>query len=60
MHRDLKLENLLLVAPKDTSRLKIADFGWGAGFGSGLWARSRFWVVKGEAECSLLVVLARM
>ena len=27
MHRDLKLENLLLVEPKDISRIKIADFG---------------------------------
>lgn len=27
VHRDLKLENLLLVAPKDISQIKIADFG---------------------------------
>ncbi|GAB4813322.1 hypothetical protein N2152v2_000368 [Parachlorella kessleri] len=27
VHRDLKLENLLLVEPKDISRIKIADFG---------------------------------
>lgn len=27
VHRDLKLDNLLLVRPSDTSRIKIADFG---------------------------------
>ena len=26
-HRDLKLENLLLAAPGDIGRIKIADFG---------------------------------
>ena len=27
MHRDLKLENLLLASPQDITKVKIADFG---------------------------------
>ena len=27
MHRDLKLENLLLASPSDIQKVKIADFG---------------------------------
>ena len=27
MHRDLKLENLLLTTPEDITHVKIADFG---------------------------------
>ena len=36
VHRDLKLDNLLLVRPGDITSIKIADFGWEeAGWGGG-------------------------
>ncbi len=49
MHRDLKLENLLLAQPGDISVVKIADFGlakqvgvgWGVGRGWAAWVGCR-------------------
>ncbi len=35
VHRDLKLENLLLATPADISRVKIADFGLAKKLGGG-------------------------
>lgn len=38
VHRDIKLDNLLLVSPKDISQIKIADFGLAKQAGMGQFA----------------------
>lgn len=66
MHRDLKLENLLLVAPRDISRIKIADFGWVVNWLNSLYFYSHLahqdcglWV-RGVALALALVLLLRL